>query len=349
MIVALIAGGAGTRLWPLSTPDYPKHLLTVTGEQSLLQMAYDRAKRMSDDIYIVTEASHAHHVKDQLADLKDEAFIVEPARRNTSGCFLAALVRAKRDHGDDEPIAITWADHYIRDIDGFVESFHIAAEASKKYCRPVLVGVEPTYATTGFGYIHKAHLLEGEQLVFEVEGFKEKPHLELAQEFFRSGEYLWNCGYLVGTPKALEKTMEADCPKLWEDYQKLLAAAEEGEDAYKQAYLELDSIQLDYTFHELAKNLLVVPGIFTWLDIGAFKDLDTVTESDEKGNSVIAEKGKVALIETENSYIRNDDEKPIAVVGVDNIVVVSTPAGILVARKDQSQKVKEALQQFKDE
>ena len=341
MIVALIAGGAGTRLWPLSTPDYPKHLLTVTGDQSLLQMAYDRAKRMSDDIYIVTEASHAHHVKDQLSDLKDDAFIVEPARRNTTGCFLAALVRAKRDHPADEPIAIIWADHYIRDIDGFVESFRVAGDASKKYCRPVLVGVEPTYPTTGFGYIHKGPLLDGEQLVHEVEGFKEKPHLELAQEFFRSGEYLWNCGYLVGTLEAFEKTMQADCPKLWDYYQKLLAAAEQGEEAYKQAYLDLESIQLEYTFNELARNILTIPGIFTWLDIGAFKDLDAVTESDEKGNSIVASQGKVAIIETENTYIRNDDKKPIAVVGVDNIVVVSTPAGILVARKDQSQKVNE--------
>jgi mannose-1-phosphate guanylyltransferase len=345
MIVALIAGGAGTRLWPLSTPDYPKHLLKVTGDTSLLQSSYQRAKRITGKIYVVTEAGHAHHVKDQLPDLSDGAFIIEPARRGTSGCLLAMLIRAKRDHGLDEPLAITWADHYVRDMEGYAETFKTAGDASLKYTLPVFVGVEPTYPSTGLGYIHKAGLLEGEQLVHKGAGFKEKPDLETAQHFLDSGEYLWNTGYLVGTVRAFEKAMEADCPQLWRDYQVL--SATEG-DAYADAYLALENIAVDYTFNELVKESLVVPGTFDWLDIGAFKDLYTVTPADEQGNCILG--SKIAIQETTNSYLRNDDPShPMAVIGLDNVVVVNTPAGILVARKDLSQQVREAAKQLQEE
>ncbi|HSW98825.1 MAG TPA: sugar phosphate nucleotidyltransferase [Candidatus Saccharimonadales bacterium] len=343
MIVALIAGGAGTRLWPLSTPDYPKHLLTVTGDRSLLQSSYERAKCISGDIYVVTEASHAHHVKDQLPELPPEAFIIEPARRGTSGCFLAMLVLAKRRHGDDEPLAITWADHFIRDVEGYAETFKAAGAASQKYNLPVFIGVEPTYPSTGLGYIHKDGLLPDEQLVHKSAGFKEKPDQETAQTFLASGEYLWNTGYLVGTVRAFETAMQKDCPDLWQDYQKLFAT--EDEESYKQAYLALESVAVDYTFNERVHEALVVPGTFDWLDLGSFKDLYTVTDSNQDGNCVMGD--KIAVLETQNSYIRNDDSsKPVAVIGLDNVVVVNTPAGILVARKDLSQMVKEASKEL---
>jgi len=342
MIVAIIAGGAGTRLWPLSTPDYPKHLLTVTGDKSLLQASYERAKRITDKIYIVTEAGHAHHVRDQLPEVSESAFIVEPARRDTSGCFLATLRRAKQDYDADEPIAFTWSDHYIRDTEGFAESFRIAGDATVKYHYPVLVGIEPTYASTGFGYIHKAELLDGEQLVHKTAGFKEKPDLETAQTFFNSGEYLWNGGYLVGTLGVFEHAMEADCPRLWQDYQKLLASQDE--EAYKQAYLGLEKIAIDYTFNERVKNLLVVPGTFDWMDLGSFKDLYAASDANEDGNCLLGD--KVVAMDTKNSYVRNDCDKPVAVIGLDDVVVVNTPNGILVARKDMSQLVKEASKEF---
>jgi mannose-1-phosphate guanylyltransferase/mannose-6-phosphate isomerase len=346
MIVAIIAGGAGTRLWPLSTPDYPKHLLTVMGNQSLLQSSYERIKRFTDDIYVVTEAGHAHHVKDQLPGLPDSAFLIESARRGTSGCLLAVLVAAKRAHGDDEPVAMTWADHYIRDIDGYIETFKAAGEASKKYTLPVFIGVEPTYPSTGLGYIHKDGLLEGEQIVHKSAGFKEKPDLQTAQNFLASGEYLWNTGYLVGTVRAFEAAMQKDAPELWASYQSLLNTASEEE--FKEKYLALENIAVDYSFNEKVQDALVAPGTFHWLDIGAFKDLYDVTEANEQGNAVVGK--NVAVIESQNSYIRNDDEqRPLAVIGLDNVVVVNTKNGIVVARKDLSQLVKEASKKLSEQ
>src|SRR5258708_6806050 len=125
MIAVIIAGGSGTRLWPMSTPDYPKHLLNLTGDESLLQGSYSRAKNLSDKIYVITEAGHAHHVKQQLPDLNDDAFIIEPGRRGTAGCIIAGLHHIQSRHNRDEPIAFIHADHVIRDIDGFKYSFKI--------------------------------------------------------------------------------------------------------------------------------------------------------------------------------------------------------------------------------
>lgn len=338
MITVIVAGGSGTRLWPLSTPEYPKHLLNVIDDSSLLQNAYARAKRLSDKIYIITEISHAHHVKEQLPQLPDEAFIIEPARRNTSGCMLAALYHIQSRHDNNEALTLLWADHCIRDAEGFAQSFKIAGRASEKHEQVVLVGIEPTYPSTGFGYIHKAESVnEDEFVIYNVAGFKEKPELALAQDFFQSGEYLWNGGYLVGSVNAFIKAMEAYCPQLWNDYKRLLASTNSEE--YKNTYLSLENIALDYRFNELVEDLLVVPATFDWLDLGSFGDLHQAVLSDAQGNYT---KGTcVELEEVENSYIYSQGNKPVVIIGMDNVVVVNTKDGLLVARKDIAQKVGE--------
>jgi mannose-1-phosphate guanylyltransferase len=344
MIVVIIAGGAGTRLWPLSTAKHPKHLLCIKGDKSFLQTSYERGKMLTDKICVVTVAEHLPQIKEQLPDLTDEAFIVEPARRNTAGCFLAALRYIRSRYDPDDPIAILWADHYVRDVEGFARSFKIAAEASKKYQRPVLIGIEPTHPTPVLGYIHKAKLLEGEQLVHEVESFKEKPAYELAKQFVNSGEYLWNPGYMVSPLAVLERTMQTYTPEFWQEYQTLLAA--KSDRAFEQAYLARENAQLELVFNELVKNFLVVPGVFDWMDLGSYGDLHVASDSDERGNSLHGT--KVVIDETNNSYIRNEEAKPLVVIGMDNVAVVNTPEGILVVRKDLAPRVRDVIKAFEE-
>src|SRR5438445_10934314 len=156
MIVVIIAGGSGTRLWPLSTPDYPKHLLKINGsDASLLEATYQRARKLTENIYVVTDSSHVEHVREQLDELPAEAFIVEPARRGTANCIVAALAHISQKHDTQEPIAFIHADHYIRDTAGFTYSFRLAERVATREKRIVLVGVEPDKPATGFGYIEK--------------------------------------------------------------------------------------------------------------------------------------------------------------------------------------------------
>lgn len=334
MIVVIIAGGSGTRLWPLSTPDYPKHLLSINGDNlSLLQNTYQRAKLLTDRIYVVSEAGHIEHVKNQLPDLPPDAFIVEPARRGTASCIIAALVHVSKNADANEPLAFIHADHYIRDVEGFVHSFKLASEAARDYGRIVLVGVEPDFPATGFGYIEKGDLQDEHSFIFNVRSFKEKPDYSTAVNYVHSGNYLWNCGYFVGSINTFKAAMEQHAPEMFTNYQRLESASEHD---YTDTYLSFKNIAIDYALIEKTPDLLVAPAAFDWMDVGSFGDLHKATSSDAAGNHV---QGRSEIEEVENSFIQNHEDKPVVVIGLDNIVVVNTPSGILVARKDLAQKV----------
>ena len=338
MITVIIAGGSGTRLWPLSTPDYPKHLLRINGDsKSLLQNTYKRAKQMSDKIYIVTDDSHAQHIRQQLPDLTDDACIVEPARRGTANCIINALAHLHGKHDEDEPVAFLHADHYVRDIRGFVHSLRIAGDVSKEHGRIVLIGIEPSYPADCFGYIQKDKVFDEGRFVFTVDSFKEKPEYDLALEYFKSGDYLWNAGYFVGSLGTFKRSMQSYAPKLYAQYQKLLDAKSVA--ARKDVYLSFKNEAIDYALLENADDLLVVPAAFDWMDLGSYGDLHKAVDSDKQGNHTFG--SRIEIEGVENSFIQNHEDKPVAVIGLDNVVVINSPNGILVARKDLAQKVGE--------
>lgn len=332
--MVIIAGGSGSRLWPLSTPEYPKHLLTVNGDQrSLLQHAYDRAKSLTDKIYIVSDKSHIEHVEQQLPELPPDAFIVEPARRGTANCIVAALAYISAREDNDEVIASMHADHYIRDTEGFLHSFRVANDVSASAGRITLVGIEPTYPATGFGYIQKAALFDEKAFVYDVDSFHEKPDFATARTYLESGQYLWNGGYFVGSINTFKREMKDFAPDLLQSYEKLAAATPE---TYEQTYLDLNADAIDYALIEKTEDLLVVPASFDWMDLGSFKDLHQAVGRDEQGNFA---SGLVELEDVSNSFVQNEEEKPVAVIGLDNIAVVNTPHGLVIVRKDLAQKV----------
>lgn len=337
MITVIIAGGSGTRLWPLSTPEKPKQLLRLTADRSMVQQAYDRALELGDTVYVVTEASHSDALRSQLPELPDNAFLIEPGRRGTAHCIIFALDYIARHHEKNEPIAFVHADHNVRDVTGFAHSFATAAKVSAENKEIVLIGIEPTFPSTGFGYIERDGVLDEEAGVYNVESFKEKPDFETAQTYVESGNYLWNCGYFVGSVNTFLGEMQESAVGLNETYQKLSKISEHGGEEYNQTYLELDNQVIDIALIEKAEKLAVVSASFDWMDIGNFKDLHDVVLKDETGNYLGG--SNVHAIDIENSYVRNEEpNKPVAVIGLDNIVVVNTPDGILVARKDVAAK-----------
>jgi mannose-1-phosphate guanylyltransferase/mannose-6-phosphate isomerase len=334
VIVVIIAGGSGTRLWPLSTPGYPKHLLKINGDElSLLQRTYQRAKKIADTVYVISETSHHQYVKEQLPDMDDDHFIVEPARRGTASCIIAALVAIKKTSDKDEPIAFLAADHYIRDVEGFRRSFAMAGSISARTQQIVLVGVEPDYPATGFGYIEKGAPLAENSFTSAVQSFNEKPDRVTAQKYLNSGKYLWNCGYFVGSVTTFQQAMEQYAPEMAANY---TALCEADATNYEQIYLSLENISIDYALIEKVDTLLVLPASFDWLDLGSFGDLAKVVPTDNQGNAIV---GNVEIEDVKSTYVENLEDKPVAVIGLDNCVVINTPHGILVTRKDLSQKV----------
>lgn len=344
MITVIIAGGSGTRLWPLSTPNYPKHLLRLTSETSILQMTYERAKRLGDAVYVVTEASHSSHVKEQLSELAEDAFIIEPGRRGTAHCILLALDYIARRHDRNEPIAFVSADHHIRDTEGFVRSFHMAGKVSTENREITLIGIEPTFPATGFGYIERGESIDADRGVYSVRSFKEKPDYETAQRYVKSGNFLWNCGYFVGSIDTFLNEIHRSSPELTASFEKLAAVVDPTSEEYKADYLSLDNQVIDVALIEKAQHLAVVSASFDWMDVGSFKDLHDAVEKDEQGN--YSHGANIHTLDVANVYVRNEEDKPIAVIGLDNIVVVNTPDGILISRKDVSHRTGEVAKKL---
>ncbi len=344
MITVIIAGGSGTRLWPLSTADYPKHLLKLTSDRTMLQTAFDRASKIGDTVYVVTEASHSDHVRNQLSELPEESFLIEPGRRGTAHCIIFALDYISRKHDHDEPIAFIHSDHHVRDIGGFTRSFALAAKTSMRNNQITLIGIEPTFPSTGFGYIRRNGTISASKGVFEVESFKEKPDHTTATKYVESGDYLWNCGYFVGSVKTFLDEMRLSAPDLLANFEKLTSVSDFGTEEYKKVYLSLDNQVIDIALMEKAKSLAVVSASFDWMDVGSFKDLHDVVPTDEQGNYCYGD--NIHAIDVENVYIRNEEDKPIAVIGLDNIVVVNTPDGILISRKDISHRTGEVAKKL---
>jgi len=346
MITVIIAGGSGTRLWPLSTSDYPKHLLNLTGERTLLQMAYDRARSVGEKIYIVTEQSHSDHVKSQLPELPDDAVLIEPGRRGTAHCIAMALDVIARTGNKDEPIAFIHSDHFVRDIEGFARSVHTAGKVSSEQNEITLVGIEPTFPATNFGYIERDGVIDEERGAYRVASFKEKPDYETAQNFLASGNYLWNCGYFVGSVNTFWNEISTSAPELGSSVEHLRSVERYPSDDYNNTYLSLDTQIIDYALSERSNDLAVVAATFDWMDIGSFKDLHDIVDKDEHGNYVKGE--NIYSLDNENIYIRNEESKPVAVIGLDNVIVVNTPNGILVARKDVSHRTGEVAKSLSE-
>lgn len=337
MITVIIAGGSGTRLWPLSTSTQPKQLLALTGERTLVQQAYDRATKLGDTVYIVTESSHAQALKEQIPELSDDRFLIEPGRRGTAHCIVFALDYISRHHDRREPVAFIHSDHNVRDINGFTRSFAAAARVSVENSEIVLIGIEPTFPSTGFGYIQRDGVLDEVAGVYNVQSFKEKPDYDTAVQYVNSGNYLWNCGYFVGSVDTFLNEMRLSAPELQQSFDTLAHIDDFGSENYNQAYLSLNNQVIDVALIEKAQRLAVVSASFDWMDIGNFKDLHDVVVKDEANNYFNG--NNIHAVELENAFIRNEEpNKPVAIIGLDNIVVVNTPDGILVARKDVSAK-----------
>jgi mannose-1-phosphate guanylyltransferase len=344
MIVIIFAGGEGSRLWPLSTTDYPKHLLPIIEKKSTVILAYERAKLISENVYIVTDSTHAKEVKKQIPKLPDPYLIIEPARRGTANCFIVALnaITKKQDH--NEVVVFMPADHFIRDKKNFSYTFKVAEKVSRTSKRILLIGSEPNYPATGFGYILRGPIYDQKNYVFNVRAFKEKPAYALAKTYLKNGNYFWNSSYFVGSIYAFITAMKKNAPKLYASFIKLNSAKTQRE--LNELYLGFSTVPIDYELIEKVNNLLLLPALFDWLDLGSYIDLQRALDSNEDGNYIMGK--KILLEAVENSFIHNSEQKHLAVIGLDNIVVVNTKDGILVARKDLTQQVGKVSKRLKE-
>jgi len=320
------AGGAGTRLWPWSNQHTPKHLLDLTGDgRSLLQQTYDRVAPLADGVLVLTEERQLPMIREQLP--KSE-LIVEPTARGTANAYgLAAFEIASRD--PDAIMFSTPADHVIQGVEEYRATVRRAIRTAESSGKLVTIGLEPTYPSTGFGYI-QVGAAEGE--AFEVLAFVEKPTLSHAEEYLAAGGYYWNLAMFSWRASAFLEELRRVAP---EHHSGLLEVR-----AGKRPYAELPNEAIDYAVMEKTDRLLLVPASFDWLDVGSWAELHEIRSADPDGNSI---DGESALIDTHGSLI-SAPGKLVAAIGVEDMIVVVTDQALLILPKSRAQDVKKIVQ-----
>ncbi|MCB0117921.1 MAG: NTP transferase domain-containing protein [Anaerolineales bacterium] len=348
----IMAGGGGTRLWPLSRKDRPKQLLPLIGQETLFQSTIARLMELfpPERILVVTVEEQAQEMQLQVPELPEENYLIEPAPRGTASVVgLAAMALQKRD--PQAMMAILPSDHFIRNVDLFHYLLKAAFEvADDNYL--VTLGITPTMPSTAYGYIQQGSSLNGDYKypVYTVQSFREKPNEESAQQMLRMGGHSWNSGMFIWRADAIMSEIEKQMPALG----KALAEIGKAWNSSKRAEVlnkiwpDLQVETIDYGVMEKAEKVAVLPaGGLGWSDVGAWASLFEVLLPDMSGNIATNSAQHLAL-ETNNTLVYGSGvERLIVTIGVDDMVVVDTGDAILICKTDQSQKVKDVVEHLK--
>ena len=344
------AGGIGSRLWPLSRAAAPKFLHDLTGSgQTLLQDTWDRLLPLAKDrIMVVTGNIHAQAVEEQLPDLDLSNIILEPTPRDsTAAIALAAAVLAQRD--PDVIIGSFAADHVILDQKLFEKTVMEAIEVAAAG-KIVTIGLKPTEPSVAFGYIHRGERLST-KTACEVLNFVEKPNIKIAKQYVDSGDYFWNAGMYIAPAKLLLEVLSDTEPELYEGVMALAKAWGTNAQVSEMAkrWDKLKKIAIDYSIAEpaAAKGLVaVVPGEFEWHDVGDFASIAELQSQGRKGNLAVLGHGKV-LADSSSGILVSDTNRLVALIGLEDVIVVDTPDALLITTKEHAQKVKSLVDVLK--
>lgn len=342
----ILAGGIGSRLWPLSREAYPKHLLSFLGDNSLLQNTLLRAKAVPESSapFVVSNIRHQAIIEEQLKQISvgDAHFILEPVRRNTAPAIAVAALEIKKQMGDALMLVLP-ADHIVQNIDAFAESVQ-AAKSFAEQGKLVTFGKKPEYAETGYGYIKRDSQLATH--CYEVSQFVEKPDLSTAEQYCQDGGYDWNVGMFLFSCKKYLSELKAYEPKTLDACERALAHS-----ARSNRVIELEQASfsdcidksVDFAVMEKTKNVVVVELKSDWKDAGSWQSLYDIEPHDKHANVVI---GNVSAEDVEGCYLRSDTAK-LAVVGVKDLVIVEEGGSVLIAHKNNVQDVKKLIKNFK--
>lgn len=341
----IMAGGGGTRFWPLSRQATPKQLLNLSGRDVMVNEAADRLATIAayEDIYVVTNAAQAEKMAQVMAGkIGRDRILIEPCARNTAACIGYAAMEIYRKHGDGIMV-ITPSDAYIRNEEAFTEVLRQAIAAAEEGEKLLTVGIEPTFPATGYGYIQCENTTKRVKRVLR---FREKPDLQTAVSYLASGDYLWNSGMFIWKASTILRQFERFLPEL---YRGLVAIGESMQTAAERQtiadiYPTLPSISVDYGIMERAEEIYVIPGEFGWSDVGSWDMLEKLHPADAHGTVSV---GNVLALNSKDCVLYAGGTRLIAAVDLDGMVVVDTEDALLVCPKARVQDVKQVVDALK--
>ena len=346
----IMAGGIGSRFWPISTSKMPKQFLDVLGNgETLLQQTFRRLSKIcpTSQILIVTNTDYKDICKNQLPDIKESNILCEPARRNTSPCIAYASFKIQSENANAN-IIVAPSDHIITNEDEFTRIVNECLQVTIEDDCLITLGIEPNRAETGYGYIqYSSESSNSNSLLKKVKTFTEKPDLELANQFLESGDFLWNSGMFIWSVNSIIASIKNLLPEMHDVFS-------EGTELYNtpeeisfinRVFPTCRNISIDYGIMEKSKNVFVYPSDFGWSDLGTWGSLSDHINSDKKDNTLISK--QVLLYDSENNIVRVPKDKAAVIQGLDGYIIVDTKEALLICKKEEEQKIKQFVADVK--
>jgi len=345
LYAVIMAGGSGTRFWPLSRKRRPKQFLPITTDRTMIEETYRRIRRLvpTRRVFTIADAAQSRIIRRLLPALPSMNALVEPRARNTAASLILATAEVYL-RNPQAVVAVLASDHLIQNEPLFLRKLAAAAEAAARTESLVTFGIQPTFPATGYGYIQFAReggrKIAGEPF-YAVRAFREKPSKEAAFAFLKSGDFVWNSGMFIWRASVFARALERCAPDFFPFWKRMLDALEKkSKPALAKIFEEIPALSIDYALMEKAEGTLVCAGDFGWSDVGAWSAVGDLWPRDDQGN---ARRGDVVAVETRGNIVSNPG-KLTALIGVDNLVVVQTGDVLLVCRKDRDQDVKKILE-----
>lgn len=343
-----MAGGIGSRFWPMSRTNFPKQFLDILGTgKTLIQQTYERFSKLipAENIFIITLQEYISIVKKQLPQIAEENILGEPSRKNTAPCV--AYISFKIFQKDPKAsLIVAPSDHLILENDKFTATCEMALGFVNHMNALITLGIQPAYPNTGYGYIQH-DVAEAVPGVFKVKTFTEKPNMELAKTFITSGDFLWNAGIFVWQVKKVLVAFEKHLPEMYE-----LFAAEKDKfntqqegAALAEIYPQCTNISIDFGVMEKADNVYVIPASFGWSDLGTWNSAWENMEKDYFGNAVTGK--QVMVVDASNCMVHVPDNKLVLLQGLNDYIIVDTKDVLLICKKEKEQEIKEYVAEIK--
>ena len=343
-----MAGGVGTRFWPVSRQQRPKQFLDILGTgRTLLQQTFDRFVKImpEENILIVTNKSYRALVSEQLPGILDHQVLLEPSRRNTAPCIAYALSKIGSKNPDAN-VVVAPSDHLILKEDAFLEQVMKGFSFSENNAAIVTLGIRPSRPDTGYGYIQYIQE-DSNSEVCKVKTFTEKPNVELAKSFLSSGEFLWNSGLFITTSRVMLHAFQKYLPDMYQVFHDGASNyyTEKEASFLELAYAQCTNISIDYGIIEKADNVYVIPSEFGWSDLGTWGSLYENSTRDSNDNAVVGR--KTMLYDSKNCIINMPKDKLVVLQGLDGYIVVESDGILLICKKDSEQEIRQMVSNVK--
>lgn len=338
--LVIMAGGIGSRFWPMSTPEMPKQFMDVLGlGKSLLQLTVDRFFGVipNTNIWVVTSEKYKDIVKQQLPEVSEEHILLEPCMRNTAPCIAYATYKIKARYSDANLI-FSPADHIVLDIIGFRNAIRKGLEFTATSDSILTLGMQPTRAETGYGYI-KANKQKDD--ILKVEAFKEKPNLNVAKEYLKEECYFWNSGIFMWNVNAIVSELEMLTPNLAAKFEAMhdFFYQDTEQTIVNREFPSCENISIDYAVMEKSCKTYVLPASFGWSDLGTWGALHTCLNSDKFGNATVG--NRINLFDCKNCIVHTHQEKKVVVQGLSDYIIAENDDTLLICKKEDEQRIKE--------